>query len=143
MAGKITYVNGKFCIFAGASGTADMTITDDNLLEPIQVITKPNTGECYNTVKAIFPDANADFVATDTPVLTATNPSTSATYLSEDTPSGESQANYRKELELQLPFTETSTMAQRIARTQLLHSRQDTTISMLCNINFLQLQPID
>ena len=143
MAGKITYVNGKFCIFAGASGTADMTITDDNLLEPIQVVTKPNTGECYNTVKAIFPDANADFVATDTPVLTATNPSTSATYLSEDTPSGESQANYRKELELQLPFTETSTMAQRIARTQLLHSRQDTTISMLCNINFLQLQPFD
>ena len=34
-------------------------------------------------------------------------------------------------------------MAQRIARTQLLHSRQDTTISILCNINFLQLQPFD
>ena len=137
MAGRMSYVNGKFTVFAGASGTASLTIEDENILEPIQVISKPNTGELYNTVKAAFVDANRNFVATDSPVFT------SSTHLTEDTPSGESSANYRKELEIQLPFTTSVTMAQRIARTQLLHSRQDMTLSVLCNVNYMKLQPFD
>jgi len=36
-AGKLSYINGKFVMFAGASVTPDMTITDDNLLAPISI----------------------------------------------------------------------------------------------------------
>jgi hypothetical protein len=136
-AGKISYINGKFVMFAGASVTPDMTITDDNLLAPISVATKNTGGETFNTVKAVYVDANNNYVATDSPVYTDT------TLLSADTPSGESQVNYRKTLELQLPFTDTTTMAQRLQRTALLHSRQEVSLSVLCNIAFMQLQPFD
>jgi hypothetical protein len=136
-AGKISYINGKFVMFAGASVTPDMTITDDNLLAPISVATKNTGGETFNTVKAVYVDANNNYVATDSPVYTDT------TLLSADTPSGESQANYRKTLEIQLPFTDTTTMAQRLQRTALLHSRQEVSLTVLCNIAFMQLQPFD
>ena len=136
-AGKLSYINGKFVMFAGATVTPDMTITDDNLLAPISVATKNSGGETFNTVKAVYVDANNNYVATDSPVYT------DSTLIANDTPSGESQANYRKTLELQLPFTDTTTMAQRLQRTALLHSRQEVSLSVLCNIAFMQLQPFD
>jgi len=136
-AGKLSYINGKFVMFAGASVTPDMTITDDNLLAPISVATKNSSGETFNTVKAVYVDGNNNYVATDSPVYT------DSTLIANDTPSGESQANYRKTLEIQLPFTDTTTMAQRLQRTALLHSRQEVSLSVLCNIAFMQLQPFD
>ena len=136
-AGKLSYINGKFVMFAGASVTPDMTITDDNLLAPISVATKNSSGETFNTEKAVYVDANNNYVATDSPAYT------DSTLLSADTPSGESSTNYRKTLEIQLPFTDTTTMAQRLQRTALLHSRQEVSLSVLCNIGFMQLQPFD
>tara|TARA_R100001480_G_scaffold68179_1_gene79548 strand:+ start:3968 stop:8131 length:4164 start_codon:yes stop_codon:yes gene_type:complete len=136
-AGKLSYIDGKFVMFAGASVTPDMTITDDNLLAPIAITTKQSSGESYNTVKAVYVDANTNYVATDSPVFT------SSTFLSADTPSGESSANYRKTLEIQLPFTDTSSMAQRLQKTALLHHRKEVTLSVMCNIKFMQLQPFD
>ena len=136
-AGKLSYINGKFVMFAGATVTPDMTITDNNLLAPISVQTKNSSGETFNTVKAVYVDANNNYVATDSPVYT------DSTLIANDTPSGESQANYRKTLEIQLPFTDNTTMAQRLQRTALLHSRQEVSLSVLCNIAFMQLQPFD
>ena len=100
-AGKLSYINGKFVMFAGATVTPQMTINDDNLLAPIQVQTKQTSGDTFNKVKSIYIDANNNYVATDAPTLTPNNPDTSNTYLSEDTPTGESSANYEKILELQ------------------------------------------
>ena len=143
MAGKLSYINGKFIVFAGASVTPDMTITDDSLLAPIQIVTKQSTGETYNAVKSIYVDANNKYVATDAPTLTPNNPDTGNTFLSEDTPSGESSANYKKTLELQLPFTDTASMAQRLQNSALLHTRKQVSISVMCNVAFMQLQPFD
>ncbi|MAO22836.1 MAG: hypothetical protein CMJ25_18965 [Phycisphaerae bacterium] len=136
-AGKLSYIDGKFVMFAGASVTPDMTITDDNLLAPISVVTKQSSGESFNTVKAVYVDANNNYIATDSPVYT------DSTFLSNDTPTGESSANYRKSLEIQLPFTDTTTMAQRLQRTALLHTRKELSLSVLCNIAYMQLQPFD
>lgn len=136
-AGKLSYIDGKFVMFAGASVTPDMTITDDNLLAPISIATKQSSGESFNTVKAVYVDANNNYIATDSPVYT------DSTFLSNDTPTGESSANYRKSLEIQLPFTDTTTMAQRLQRTALLHTRKEVSLSVLCNIAYMQLQPFD
>ena len=136
-AGKLSYVNGKFVMFAGASVTPEMTITDENLLAPVQVQTSNGRGESYNTVKALYVDSSNRYTASDTPTYTDT------ALLNADTPTGESTANYRKTLEIQLPFTTTSTMAQRIAKSQLLHQRQEVALSALVNIGFMQLQPFD
>jgi hypothetical protein len=136
-AGKLSYINGQFIMFAGASVTPEMTIVDDNLLAPLQIVTKSQSSEHYNTVKSVFVDATQRYIATDTPVYTHT------AFLNADTPTGESTANYRKSLELQLPFTSTNAMAQRISKLNLLHHRQELTVSALCNIGFMQLQPFD
>ena len=144
-AGKLSYIDGKFVMFAGASVSPTMTITDDNLLAPVTITTKQSSGESYNTVKAVYVDANTNYVATDSPVLTPINPlsSSNKTFLFEDTPTGETQANYRKTLEIQLPFTDTSSMAQRLQKTALIHHRKEVTLSVMCNIGFMQLQPFD
>ncbi len=137
MAGKITYTNGKFNIFAGAAQTADMTITDDDLLEPVVISTKPKSGEVYNTVKAAYVNAEEDYIANDAPILQ------NSTFLNEDTPSGGSTTNFVKTLEIQLPFTTSTTMAQRIQRVALNANRQTMALSCLVNMNFFQLQPSD
>ena len=139
MAGKMSYNNGKFNIFAGTTQTPSLTITDDNLLEPVSITTNTNTGELYNTVKPIFVDSTNNFVATDAPVFQ------DSTFLTEDTPNGTNsdKPNFAKQMEKQLPFTITHTMAQRIGRIALNNQRLNTTISCLVDMSFLKLQPAD
>ena len=137
MAGSMSYVNGKFNLFAGASQSPTLTITDDDLLEPISVTTKPNSGSLHNSVKPVYIDKDLDFVSADAPVFQST------TFLNADTPTGESTANYVKKMELQLPFTTSSTMAQRLGRIALNYERQSTMISCRVSLKFLQLQPND
>ncbi len=137
MAGKVTYVNGKFNIFAGASQTPALTVTDDDLLDTVQIATKPNTGNLFNAVKPIYVDSTQNYVAADAQVYQDT------TFLNADTPSGESTANYKKQMEVQLPFTVTDTMAQRLGRIALKSQRQTTSISLLVSLKFMRLQPSD
>ncbi|QDP55446.1 MAG: putative tip attachment protein J [Prokaryotic dsDNA virus sp.] len=137
MAGKIAYVNGKFNVFAGASQTPSLTVTDDDLLDAVQVQTNPNSGNLFNAVKPIYVDSTQNYVAADAQVYQDT------TFLNADTPSGESTANYKKQMETQLPFTVTDTMAQRLGRIALKSQRQTTSISLLASLKFMRLQPAD
>lgn len=137
MAGKMSYVNGKFNVFAGASQTPSLTITDDDLLASVQVGTRPSTGGLYNTVKPVYVDASQNYVGTDAEVYQDT------TMLNADTPSGESTANYVKTMEIQLPYTVTDTMAQRLARIALKSQRQTVSLSVLTSLQFMRLQPND
>tara|TARA_Y100001972_G_scaffold129141_1_gene194456 strand:- start:803 stop:4432 length:3630 start_codon:yes stop_codon:yes gene_type:complete len=137
MAGRLSYVNGQFCLFAGASQTPSLTITDDELLAPISVATNTDSGDLYNTVKPVFVDSTQNFVGTDAQVHQDT------TMLNADTPSGESTANYVKQMEVQLPFTVTNTMAQRLGRIALKSQRQTVTLSCLTSLKFMRLQPND
>ena len=136
-AGKFSYVNGRFLMFAGASVTPEMTIEDDNVLAPISINTKSGQGEAYNQVKSVFVDSNQNFIATDTPLYS------DSTFLANDTPSGESNVNYKKTMELQHPFTDNATTAQRLNRISLNYSRHDMTCTVTTDLGYLQLQPFD
>jgi len=136
-AGRITYTNGKFNMFAGASQTPSLTLNDDNILSPVQVITNPSNTELYNTVKSVFVDGDNDFIATDAPILR------DSTLLANDTPQGSSTANFIKEFELNLPFTTSSSRAMRLQKIALLDQRQTTTITLLADLKFMRLQPND
>tara|TARA_R100001460_G_scaffold56688_2_gene96386 strand:+ start:1362 stop:4730 length:3369 start_codon:yes stop_codon:yes gene_type:complete len=137
MAGKMSYVNGKFNVFAGATQTPSLTVTDDDLLDAVQVQTNPNAGNLYNSVKPIYVDSTQNYVAADAQVYQDT------TFLNADTPTGESTANYKKQMEVQLPFTVTNTMAQRLGRIALKSQRQTTSITLLTSLKFMRLQPND
>ena len=136
MAGKVTYTNGKFNLFAGAAQTPSLTITDEDLLAPVALTTKPSTGDLYNTVKAVYVDSDT-YVGTDAPVFQ------DSTFLSQDTPSGESSANYVKQLEIQLPFTTSSSTADRLGKIALKTSRQSKIIDVTTTLEFMRLQPGD
>ena len=137
MAGKMSYVNGQFTVFAGASQTPSITITDDDLLQPISVSTNSSSGDLYNSVKPMYVDASLNYTSTDAEVYQ------DSTFLNADTPSGESSANYVKQMETQLPFTVTDTMAQRLGRIALKSQRQTTSLTALVSLKFMRLQPND
>lgn len=136
-AGRISYTNGKFNMFAGASQTPSLTITDDDLLDAVRVVTNPNSGDLFNTVKPIHINKDLNYNSADGIVYE------DSTFLAADTPSGESSANYKKVLEVQLPMTVTGTMAQRLAKIALNSQRQTTTISLFTSLKFMRLQPND
>lgn len=137
MAGKVSYVNGQFNIFAGATQTPSLTITDDELLAPLAIQTNASGGELYNQVKAIYVDSTQNYTGTDAPLYS------DSTFLGRDTPSGAATANFAKLLEVQLPFTVTSTMAQRISRIYLNHQRQTIQLSATVSTAFMRVQPND
>ena len=137
MAGKMSYVNGQFCVFAGASQTPSLTITDDELLSDLNISTNPNAGNLFNSIKPIYVDSTQNYTAADAEVYQ------DSTFLNADTPSGESTANYVKQMETQLPFTVTDTMAQRLARIALKSQRQTTSLSCLVSLEFMRCQPND
>ena len=136
-AGKINYTNGSFNLFVGAAQTPSLTITDDDVLNAPQINTKPRAGDLFNTVKGIFVDADNRYEAGETPVHQ------DSTFLAADTPSGASSANYKKQLEVQLPWTTSVTMAQRLMKIQLKHQRQTTAVQITTDTKFLRLQPSD
>ena len=139
MAGNMSFVNGQFQVFAGAHPTPSLTITDDDLLENVDVSTKPASGGLYNTVKSVFVDLSNDYIAGDAPVYQ------DSTFLTEDTPNGTTsdKPNYVKTMEKQLPFTTTHTMAQRLQRIALKKQRLSTTMACVVDLKFMQLQPHD
>ena len=143
MAGKMTYTSGKFQVFAGATQTVDKTITEDDLLSPINITTNRRGGDLFNSVKAIYADAENDYIASETPVLTAKLPGTSTTYLSKDTPSGSAEPNYKKMMELRLPFTTNKHTAQRLAKVQILDQRFTQMVNVQLPIKYIQCQPND
>ena len=137
MAGRMTYVNGKFNCFAGAVQTPSLTITDDDLLRPVKIATNPNSGNLFNQVKPIYVNKARDYTTQDAPVFS------DSTSLSADTPSGESSNNYKKIMETQLPFTVTDAMAQRLGKIALKHQRQTTSVVVITDLQFMRLQPND
>lgn len=137
MVGKMSYVNGQFTVFAGASQSPSLVVTDDELLSAVSVSTNSAAGDLFNSIKPVYVDASQNYVSTDAEVFQ------DSTFLNADTPSGESTANYVKQMEVQLPFTVTDTMAQRISRIALRSQRQSTTLSVLVSLKFMRCQPND
>lgn len=135
--GNMSYTNGKFNLFVAAAQTPSLTVTDDDLLEAVAIRTSPPQGNVYNSVKTVFVDSTQSFKATDTPVFE------SSAFLAADTPSGEGTANYKKMLEIQLPFTVTHTAAQRLGRIALNQSRHTISATVMVGLNFLKAQPKD
>ena len=136
-AGNVTYTNGRFNLFAGASQTPALTITDDKVLAPPRITTQSQSGELFNAVKSIYINKNDNYQASEIGQFTS-NP-----FLAADTPSGEASANFKRVLELRYPFTTSETTAQRLQRISLNHQRKATTIDVVTSLEFMKAQPND
>ncbi len=122
MAGALYYSGGKWYVKAGAYSAPSVTLTEDDLMGAITINTKPSRRDNFNAVKGVFlPAEDGNFQPTDyTPV-------TSSTFETED--NGEQVFT-----NLDLPFTQSSSMAQRIAKINLFKARQQLVMTLPCKL---------
>ena len=113
--GTLAYSNGKFTLTGGQYVAPSITLTEDDFVSGINLVTKKSRKDMFNTVKGLFTSSETDWVATDYPMVT------SSTFVDAD---GESIY-----ADIDLPFTTSSATAQRIAKIVLLKNRQQQTIS--------------
>lgn len=116
MGGTLTYTNGQFVVKAAAFVSASDTLTDDDFIGALAINTKPSRRDTFNAVKGQWIGESTDWQVTDYP------PISSNTFQAED---GGDQIF----TELPLPFTNSASMAQRLAKIHLFRNRQNITIT--------------
>ena len=129
MAGKLIHSGGEYFITASAYVTPTVTIDESVMVGAISIKTKQSRRNIYNGVKGIFNDAANKFVSADYPSVI------SSTYSAAD-----GDPIY---LDMPLPFTSNVVRAQRIAKRVLLQSRQQTQITVPCNLAALKFKAGD
>lgn len=117
MAGKAVWSGGKWRILAGAYYTPTLTFDEDDLRSGFTVQTLVSRRENFNGVKGVFVSSDNAYISTDFPSIQ------SSTAVTED--GGEEI--YKN---ITLPFTTSATMAQRLAKIELLKARQQITLTM-------------
>ena len=127
MAGTIFYTQGQWGVKAGEFTSSVLTLTEDDLISNLQVNTRHSRRDNFNSVTGMFAGPETDYQPTDFPQLV------SDTFETID--GGE-----RVVQDIPLPFTNTSTMAQRIAKIALFKNREQLTISGTFGLRALQLQ---
>lgn len=115
-AGSLFWGTGTWKLKAGAYSSPVKTLTLDDVRSNIQLSTRINMRDNYNTVRGVFTDKDNGFITADYPQIT------SATFLAED-------AGEEVLLDLPLPYTTSSATAQRIAKLSLLRGREQMTLS--------------
>jgi hypothetical protein len=128
MAGSLFYAGGKWRVLAGADrAVTRAAITTADLAGPISVSTRSARGDAFNRVKGKFTSIADNWSATDFPAVT------NATYLAED-------AGEELWLDMDLTWVFSVTQAQRLAKIAMERSRQDITVSLVCNLSVLDVQ---
>ena len=127
MVGHCSYSDGKWLVLAGAYRTPTITLDEDDLRGAIQVQTRASRRDSFNSVKGIYVAPDENYQPTDYPEIT------NATYVTED-------AGEKVTTELDLPFTDSTTMAQRIAKIHLEQGRQQLMINYPAKLTAFKLQ---
>lgn len=127
MNGSLYYSNGQWSIRAGAYNTPTVTLDEDDLAGPMTIDTAVSARDSFNSVKGQFISPETEYQASDYPELT------SSTFISED--NGE-----KRYLNLDLPYTTSSSMAQRIAKQVLYKNRQEIVVTAKFKMSAFQFE---
>lgn len=127
MAGRAVYSGGKWIIRAGAWRTPSVTLTADDFIAPLKITSRLSRRENFNGVKGVFVSPDNDWQPDDFPAYSR------QTYLDED--QGERQWK-----DIDLPFTTSVTMAQRLAKIELERARRQITVQATCKLGAWRLQ---
>ncbi len=126
MGGSVIFSNGKFKTKAAKYVAPTVTLDENDLRGSISLQSRRSRRDNYNAVKGIFTSPTNNYVAADYPAFTST------TFQNED--NGEQIF-----LDLDLPYTTSSPMAQRLAKIALFRNRQQITLDMPCKLKAFQL----
>jgi hypothetical protein len=125
MSGKAVFTSGKWRILAGAYYTPALTFDEDDLRSGFSVQTLISRRENFNSIKGVFTSAANRFVPSDFP------PIVSNTFIAQD--NGEQVFK-----NIELPLTVSASMAQRLAKIELLKARQPITLTLPMKLHGLQ-----
>ena len=127
LAGTIWYAQGKWRVRAAAWTTALVTFDEDDLRSGIKINTRHSRRDNFNTVRGVFRGAETNYQTSDYPQITST------TFLTVD--GGDESV-----IDFDLGYTNTSTMAQRIAKIALYRNREQLTVSASFGLRAFQVQ---
>lgn len=127
MAGYAVRSDGTWYLEAGAYTAPTITLTDADLRAPDRVRTRVSRRENFNGVRGVFSAPENNWQPDDFP------PVRSATYLAED----DGLETWK---DIELPFTASASMAQRLAKIDLLRARQQITVDMPCKLSALRVR---
>lgn len=117
MAGKCIWSSGVWRVLAGAYYTPTISFDENDLRSGFKVQSLVSRRESFNGVKGVFVSPDENYIITDFPAVT------SSTFVTQD--NGEENLK-----SIELPFTTSVSMAQRLAKIELLRARQQITTSM-------------
>jgi len=115
MGGMIWYSQGKWGCKAAAYTAPVLELTEDDLRGSLSIATRSSRRDAFNQVTGIFKGAESNYVETNYPSLR------SQTFVDVD-------GGQESELEINLPFTDNSAMAQRISKIALYRNREQLKI---------------
>jgi len=126
MNGSLVYSNGIYTIRAGIYEAPTESLTEDDLAGPITVNTSVVRGQRFNTIRPIFIDPAQHHKSVEAPEVSIT------AAVSRD-----NDEVLTKDIEL--PFTNSSFMAQRIAHKQIQMSDQQKVLTFPANLTGLRI----
>jgi len=129
-AGTIRFVGGKWNFYPAAYRTPTVTLTEDDLRGPVRLLPRLSRRDLANGIKGLYANLANNYQPTDYP------PVTNATYLAQD----QGDRIWR---EVDLPYTRSTPMAQRIAKIELERNRQQIVVELQCNLSAFRVEPGD
>jgi hypothetical protein len=115
------YTGGKWTLKVAAYTAPVMTLTNDDLRGSVEIQTRQSRRDNFNGVKGVFISPDGNWQPTDYPAVT------SETFVGVDG----GDENF---LDLELPFTTSSAMAQRLAKIVLFKQRQQIVVNLKCSL---------
>jgi hypothetical protein len=126
MNGSLVYSNGIYTIRAGIYEAPTESLTEDDLAGPITVRTSVERGNRFNTIRPIFIDPAQNHKSVEAPAVSIT------AAVNRDN-------NEVLTKDVELPFTNSSYMAQRIAHKQVQLSDQQKVLVFPANLTGLRI----
>lgn len=130
MGGLIAYTGGKIAPYAAAYRIPTVTFTEKHFVGPISVQTRTSARDRVNSVKGVYLSEINNWQVTDFPTIT------DATYVSDDN----GIVFFR---DVVLPFTTSSSCAQRLAVIELRRAREEITMSARFRLEAMQVRAGD
>jgi len=127
MSGTLWYAQGKWRMKAGAFTASELSLDENDLRSGITVSTRHSRRDNFNEIKGTFKGDESNYQVTDFP------PVTNSAFVTAD--NGQVSA-----ADVELPFTDNSIEARRIARIMLESNRQQLTIRASFGMRALALQ---
>ena len=135
MNGSLVYTSGKYVIRAGVYFSVSETLTENDVIGPVQVQTSIPRSDRFNQVKGLFIDPSENYKMMEFgPVTTGANDFNSQPVGAIARDNGEVLTQ-----EIRLPFTSNRYAAQRLALLQVAQSYHQTVITVPVNLKGMRI----